>query len=157
LRLSIICIGRLKDDAERVLVDRYAKRLTSGKGLGPLTEKELIEGRASSSADRRSDEATRLLKAAENCDLIVALDERGTSLSSLDFAQWLGKRRDTGTRHAAFLIGGPDGHGDAIATVAQLMVSIGPFTLTHGLARAVLAEQLYRASTILQGHPYHRA
>lgn len=158
MRLTIAAVGRLKDGAERVLVDRYVKRCASGKllGLGPLDEIELPESRQPLATDRQADEAKRLMKQVGDADLIVALDERGRTLSSAEFAKWLGARRDDGRRHAAFLIGGPDGHGPDVAKAAALRLSLGPMTLPHGLARAILAEQLYRAITILSGHPYHR-
>ncbi len=158
MRLTIAAIGRLKDGAERVLVDRYVKRCASGKsiGLGPLDEIEILEARHPQTSDRQADEAKRLLKQVAEPDLIVALDERGKTFSSAEFARWLGARRDEGRRHAAFLVGGPDGHGPDIVKASALRLSLGPMTLPHGLARAILAEQLYRAITILSGHPYHR-
>lgn len=158
MRLMIAAVGRLKDGGERVLVDRYLQRLTSAKalGLGPVIEKELAEARQATVPERQADEAARLLKLTGDADLIVALDERGKSMSSQDFAIWLGARRDEGRRHAVFLIGGADGHGLPIRDRAHLLLSLGPMTLPHGLARAVLIEQIYRATTILSGHPYHR-
>ena len=158
MRLSIAAVGRLKDGAERVLVDRYLKRLVAAKslGLGPVVEKEIAEARHATAAERQSDEAARLLKLVGDADLLIALDERGKAMTSAAFAAWLGARRDDGHRHAAFLIGGADGHGLAVRANAHLLLSLGPMTLAHGLARAVLAEQLYRATTILAGHPYHR-
>ena len=158
MRLTIAAVGRLKDGAERVLVDRYLKRLAGAKalGLGPVAEKEVAEARQSTAPERQADEATRLLKLAAAADLMIALDERGKAMTSAAFATWLGSRRDDGRRHAAFVIGGPDGHGPAVREKAHLLLSLSPMTLAHGLARAVLAEQLYRATTILAGHPYHR-
>jgi 23S rRNA (pseudouridine1915-N3)-methyltransferase len=159
VRLLVAAVGRLKDGGERVLVDRYRARLagTRAVGLGPMAETELPESRLGTAAERQGDEAKRLLKIAAACDRIVVLDERGTSLSSDAFARWLGGQRDAGVRETGFLIGGADGHGAAVRERADLALSLGPMTLPHGLARAVLAEQLYRASTILSGHPYHRA
>jgi len=159
VRLLLVAIGRLKDGGERVLVDRYVGRMAGarGQGFGPIVEKELPESRLGSASERQADDAKRLLKAAETCDCLVALDERGQVLSSEAFARWLGQQRDAGVRDMGFLIGGADGHGAMIGERAGLLLSLGPMTLPHGLARAVLAEQLYRASTILAGHPYHRA
>ncbi|MBS0240919.1 MAG: 23S rRNA (pseudouridine(1915)-N(3))-methyltransferase RlmH [Proteobacteria bacterium] len=159
MRLSIIAIGRLKDGGERVLVDRYRERLSGARtiGLGPMSEKELAESRLGSASERMAEEASRLLRAAETSDLKVALSEEGKQLSSEAFARFIGQKRDAGVRQAAFLIGGADGHGKAVLAAAQVVLSLGPMTLPHGMARAVLAEQLYRASTILAGHPYHRA
>jgi 23S rRNA (pseudouridine1915-N3)-methyltransferase len=159
VRLTIAAIGRLKDGAERILVDRYVDRLKSGKsiGLGPVREIEFAESRQAGAAERKYDEADRLLRGIAGADVRIALDETGRSLTSEAFARWLGARRDAGSREAAFVIGGPDGQGPAVLTDAQLVLSLGPMTLPHGLARVVLAEQLYRAVTILTGHPYHRA
>lgn len=158
MHVLIAAVGRLKDGAERTLVDRYVERLSTGRkiGLGPVKESEIPESRAASADLRKSDEAQRLLALAASCDLKIALDERGKTMSSAAFAQWLGAKRDAGAKAAAFIIGGPDGQGDDVRQSAQLLLSLGPMTLPHGLARAVLAEQLYRAVTILSGHPYHR-
>lgn len=160
MRLSIAAVGRLKDGPERELYLKYAKRIDdAGRAvaLGPLMLAEIPEARQSSVAQRRIDEAARLISHAEGADLVVLLDEGGKTLTSEAFARWLGARRDEGQRAAAFLIGGPDGHGEAAVARAHLKLSLGPMTLPHGLARIVLVEQLYRAATILSGHPYHRA
>jgi 23S rRNA (pseudouridine1915-N3)-methyltransferase len=159
MRLSIAAVGRLKDGPERTLYLKYADRVDeAGRALalGPLTLIEIAEGRASSTAQRRADEASRLLAAASKSELIVMLDGSGKSMSSEGFAAWLAKLRDGGTRSAAFLIGGPDGHGESVSGAAGLKLSLGAMTLPHGLARIVLAEQIYRAVSILGGHPYHR-
>lgn len=159
MQLIIAAVGRLKDDAELVLVDRYAKRIGSGRvgGIGPLKILELAESRRPTAAERKADEAERLLKAVAGTELCVALDETGRAMASETFATWLGSARDGGARTVAFLLGGPDGHGPTVKAAARLTLSLGAMTLPHGLARAVLAEQLYRATTILAGHPYHRA
>lgn len=159
MRLIVAAVGRLKD-AERELFDRYAKRVdASGRtlGLGPLKLSEIVESRAASAALRTDDEAVRLIKATAGAEVTVALDEGGHALSSEAFSRWLAERRDGGAKATAFLIGGPDGHGAAVLDAATLKLSLGPMTLPHGIARIVLAEQLYRAATILAGHPYHRA
>lgn len=85
----------------------------------------------------------------------VLLDSRGRQMTSEKFAEWLGARRDEGTRHIVFAIGPADGWSEAVRGRAQLRLSLGPMTLAHALARLVMAEQLYRACTILAGHPYH--
>lgn len=158
MRLTIAAIGRLKDGGERTLVDRYVQRLKGARSvhIGPLDIVELPEARHATSAERQADEASRLLKRSADADLLVALDERGKGLSSQAFADWLRARRDDGSRHAIFVLGGPDGHGPALLQAAALKLSLGPMTLPHGLARVILAEQLYRAVTIMTGHPYHR-
>ncbi len=158
MRISIIGVGRLKDGAERVLVDRYVERLAGARaiGLAPIAEKEIAEARHATAPERQAFEAERLLKIAESADVVVALDEGGRQLTSEAFARWLGSERDRGAKHVAFLLGGPDGHGAQVLETARLKLALGAMTLPHGLARAVLAEQIYRATTILSGHPYHR-
>jgi 23S rRNA (pseudouridine1915-N3)-methyltransferase len=158
MRVIVAAVGRLKD-AERELCERYTKRFdAAGRalGLGPLTISELSESRAAGAEARKADEAARLVKAAGTADVRVVLDEGGRALSSEAFARWIAQRRDGGAKGMAFLIGGPDGHGRASLEGAALKLSLGAMTLPHGLARAVLIEQLYRAATILSGHPYHR-
>lgn len=86
---------------------------------------------------------------------LVLLDSRGRQFGSEQFAAWLGQRRDSGVRSICFAVGPADGWGDEMRARADLLLSLGPMTLPHELARVVLAEQVYRAFTILAGHPYH--
>jgi 23S rRNA (pseudouridine1915-N3)-methyltransferase len=160
MRLVIAAIGKLKDAEERGMVERYAKRLGgSGKnvGLGPLEAIEFSESRLPDASARKAEEAARLLKATIDCTLRIALDEDGRSYASDTFAKLLGKHASSGTKACAFLIGGPDGHGDDALKACDFKLSLGAMTFPHGLARVVLVEQLYRTVTILSGHPYHRA
>jgi 23S rRNA (pseudouridine1915-N3)-methyltransferase len=160
MRLIIAAVGRLKDGGERDLYDRYAQRLDqAGRAvaLGPLTLHEFPESKLATADQRKADEATRLLKTTADATIIVALDEHGRQDSSAAFAERLSKHRDQGAKVMAFLIGGADGHGDAVLKAAHVKLALGAMTLPHGLARVVLVEQLYRATTILSGHPYHRA
>lgn len=160
MRLVIAAIGRLKDDADRDMCERYVKRFSqTGRsiGLGPLEVAELMEGKQPTAEGRKNDEAARLVKIAANADVTIALDVAGRHITSEDLAAFLARERDGGAKQAAFLIGGPDGHGATALAQAKLKLSLSAMTLPHGLARIVLAEQLYRAATILTGHPYHRA
>ena len=159
MRLVIAAIGRLKDDGERDLIARYMKRMSSGRavGLAPVMIEELAESRAADTGTRQDDEAARLLNLTADCDFRIVLDERGRAMSSADFACALAARRDDGVKAMAILLGGPDGHSAEMRAGAGLTLSLGPMTLPHGLARVVLVEQIYRAITILSGHPYHRA
>ena len=159
MRVIVAAVGRLKD-AERELCERYVERFdAAGRALklGPLQISEIPESRAATAELRKTDEAQRLLKAATGAEVTIALDGGGLSLSSETFAHLVAKERDGGARMMAFLVGGPDGHADQALAAGKLRLSLGPMTLPHGLARIVLAEQLYRAATILSGHPYHRA
>jgi len=160
MRLTIATVGRLKYGPERQLIERYSDLLGGlGRscGFAPLNIIELPEARASQPAMRRQDEAQRLVDATSAAGCRVLLDERGSEMTSEKLSTFLGNERDGGTREIALLIGGADGHGDLARALAQKTLALSQFTLPHGLARIVLAEQLYRAVTILAGHPYHRA
>ena len=159
MHLIVAAVGRLKEGAERELLGRYRDRFADlGKrlGFGPVSWQELPESRAAGAAKRRDEEAFALLKQARRAQRVIAIDERGKALSSQAFARLLAKLRDEGTGTLAILLGGPDGLGEAVRAAAHTTLSFGAMTLPHGLARVVLAEQLYRAATILAGHPYHR-
>ena len=159
MRVLIAAAGKLKDDEERGLLARYAKRFDhTGRslGLGPLEIVEIPESRAATAGARKTDEAERLLKVSAAATLKIALDEGGRQFQSGVFAKLLGRHADAGVKTCAFLIGGPDGHGEPVLKAADFKLSLGAMTMPHGLARVVLAEQLFRTATILAGHPYHR-
>ena len=160
MRLIVAAVGRLKDEPEREMSERYQKRFNAAGrslGLGPLEIIELVEARAAFVEARKTDEAQRLLKAVSAATLKIALDEGGRHYASDTFAKLLRKQADSGVKGCAFLIGGPDGHGQQVLKAADFKLSLSAMTMPHGLARVVLLEQLYRAAMILSGHPYHRA
>ena len=138
--LHIIARGRIGRSPEAELVERYTKRIA---WPFKLTELPDIGGRLPSPLPG----AARL----------VVLDERGASPSSESFAQTLGQWRDGGVRETRFLIGAADGHDATLRESADLLLSFGGMTWPHLLARTMLAEQLWRATSILAGHPYHRS
>ena len=160
MRLIIAAVGRLKDGAERDLLEKYRDRfapLAKRLGLAPVVWHEIGESRAATPGKRCEEEGAALLKLTREAEFLIALDERGKLLTSEAFAKTLAKTRDGGAKAAGIVIGGPDGLSQAVRDRAQLQLALGGITLPHGLARIVLAEQLYRAATILSGHPYHRA
>ena len=159
MRLSVIAVGRLKSGPERELVERYRGRIEGlgrGLGLGGFDLVELPESRARRDADRMSDEARAVLDRA-GPSVLVAFDERGRSPSSEAFAETLKTWRDGGRPGVACVIGGPDGLDPVLRQRADLIVSFGALTLPHQIVRVLVVEQLYRALTIIAGHPYHRA
>jgi len=159
MRLLIAAVGRLKQGPEHDLAAHYAERIeTAGRShaFGPLAIAELVEGRGATVDLRKADESKRLLAAVAKAELLVTLDEAGKPLGSRAFAEFLRSHRDAGCPQLAFAIGGPDGHGPEIRRKAANVLSLGAMTLPHGLARIILLEQIYRAVTILGGHPYHR-
>ena len=159
MRLTICAVGRLKAGPERDLVARYMERANaSGKPLAlhPITIVEIPESRARHPGSRQ-DEEGHALRAAAGDGLLIALDEKAPSLSSADLARQIGAWRDHGLASLAFLIGGADGLSGALREQADLSLSFGKMTWPHQLVRILLAEQLYRVTTIMAGHPYHRA
>jgi 23S rRNA (pseudouridine1915-N3)-methyltransferase len=158
MRIVIAAIGRMKQGPERELLERYLKRAAAtGKALALVGFDilELPESRAATAPARKAEEGKALLGAVPESAL-VALDERGRSVTSGAFAQQLLRWRDDGRGVASFLIGGADGLDPALTAKADLILSLSSLTWPHQLVRVMLGEQLYRATTILSGHPYHR-
>ncbi|MDB5523293.1 MAG: rRNA ((1915)-N(3))-methyltransferase RlmH [Rhizobium sp.] len=159
MRISLFAVGRLKNGPERELAERYLDRFAKagpaiGLELGKITE--INESRASNAETRKREEATHLEKLLGEGALLILLDERGKALDSPAFAEVVGGIRDAGKRELIVAIGGPDGLDPALASLATHMLSFGKMTWPHQMVRVMLAEQLYRAVTILSGHPYHR-
>jgi len=159
MRLSVHAVGRMKAGPERELADRYFGRLAKAGpaiGLDFTGVAEMPESRAREAGERRREEWAAL--AAHRADAaLFLLDERGRNPSSHDFATRIAALRDGGRKHLVLAIGGPDGHDEAARDAADYVLSFGAQTWPHQLVRVMLAEQLYRAATILSGHPYHRA
>lgn len=156
MRLIVCAVGRLRAGPEADLVADWllrAGRTGAPVGLGPATVQE-VEDR---SGGGPAAEARLLERAVPKGAAVCALDERGRMLSSPEFAGLLAGWRDAGRPAAAFLIGGADGLDPGLRGRADAAVSLGPMVWPHMLARAMLAEQLYRAASILAGTPYHRA
>lgn len=158
MKVHVAAVGRMKQGPERELVARYLDRAVgTGRPLS-LTGFEVIElaeSRASSAASRKIDEA-KALRSALPEGIIVTLDEHGRSMASEPFAAQLARWRDDGRPAVSFVIGGADGLDADFVRSADLVLSFSPLTWPHQLVRIMLAEQLYRATTILSGHPYHR-
>jgi len=151
IRLYIFAIGRLRRGPLHDLQALYARRI-----VPPPTIVELEEKRRLPAAELKQREAELILGALPQGARLVALDERGAAWTSRDFADRLAAWRDGGAAALAFAIGGADGLGTAVIERADAVVSLGPMTWPHLLARGMLLEQLYRAQQILAGHPYHR-
>jgi len=155
MRIVIAAVGRMRADPAGALYDHYVARLGSHVFAG-VTLAEVEARRALSPAKRVEEEARLLTARIPEGATLVALDPRGRQLTSEAFAAFLGAERDAGTGDLAFLIGGAEGLDPALAARARLRLAFGKVTWPHLLARALLAEQLYRAQAILTGHPYHR-
>ncbi len=160
MRLLIEAVGRLRAGNERALYDDYATRIAQigrSVGLAPFATFDVKESVARTATQRRNQEAQGLIAKLPADGIVWALDEKGDALTSGRFAADIAALRDSGAAALTFLIGGADGHGDAARTRSDRIISLSALTLPHGIARIVLAEQLYRAATMLAGHPYHRA
>ncbi|MEW6090673.1 MAG: 23S rRNA (pseudouridine(1915)-N(3))-methyltransferase RlmH [Pseudomonadota bacterium] len=159
MRVHICAAGRLKPGPEKLLIDDYLSRLDAtgraiGISAGPVSE---IEERRKLDAPQLMAREAELLLAAAKGATIVALDERGKNETSEVFARRLGEWRDNAVPDLAFVIGGANGLAPAVREKASHIMSFGAMTWPHMLVRVLLAEQLYRAVTILAGHPYHRS
>lgn len=159
MRLSVIAVGRLKDGPERDLCERYRERAVAlGRSLSLIGPDivELPESKARRADERKRDEAASIL-GKHGGGLLIAFDERGRSIDSEDFSSRIAAARDGGTAAASFVIGGADGLADDIREKADLILGFGKLTMPHQIVRALALEQIYRAMTIIAGHPYHRA
>ena len=156
MRVHICAVGRLRTGPERALIDDYLTRFDrTGRalGLGPLRLHEVEDKKGGGIAA----EATLLGRAIPNGSVIVALDERGMLLTSPEFSEHVAGWRDAGCGDLTFVIGGADGIAPDLRDRADYTLSFGRMVWPHMLARVMLAEQLYRAASILAGSPYHRA
>ena len=159
MRLALLCVGKLKAGPERLLFDRYLKRLREGArsaGLAGVDFREIGESRARRPEDRRAEEGAAILAAVPKGGALILLDERGSPATSEEWAADIGRARDASRPGYAIAIGGPDGLDPSLGAAAHRMVSFGAMTWPHQLVRVMAGEQLYRAITILAGHPYHR-
>jgi 23S rRNA (pseudouridine1915-N3)-methyltransferase len=151
MRLTLVCVGRLKAGPERLLFDRYFERLAQsarGAGLVGVDLREIGESRSRRPDERRAEEAAAILAATPKGGALVLLDEQ--------WAADIGRERDASRPAYAVAIGGPDGLDPSLRAVAHRVLSFGRMTWPHQLVRVMAGEQLYRAMTILTGHPYHR-
>lgn len=159
MKVSLICIGRMKAGPERELADRYHQRaVAQGRSLGitSVVIAELPESRAGDAARRKSEEASAIVAKAAG-GVIIAFDERGPALDSEAVAARFASMRDSGAEHVCFVIGGADGLDQTLRDQARLILSFGAMTLPHQLVRVIALEQIYRLMTIIEGHPYHRS
>ena len=159
MRVSLLAIGKMKKGPESELLVRYrdrAEKAARQLGVSGVSVSELTESKAANSDMRKAEEAGWLLDQLKPGAFLVALDEHGKDLPSIELAGLVRKCLDNGTPEMAFAIGGPDGHGPDLLKSANLVLRFGKMTWPHQLARIMAAEQIYRSVTILTGHPYHR-
>ena len=159
MKLVILAVGRLKEPAERTLVEDYlrrAKPLLRRMGISDIAVRELPESRANTAELRKRQEADEILKRMDAKASVLLLDERGEHMTSREFTGALRKLAGRAGKELAIIIGGPDGVDERLRDRADVMVAFGRMTWPHRLVRVMLAEQLYRAGSIAAGLPYHR-
>ncbi|MGO9004467.1 MAG: 23S rRNA (pseudouridine(1915)-N(3))-methyltransferase RlmH [Beijerinckiaceae bacterium] len=160
MRLVFICVGRTKAGPERELAARYLDRaVAAGRSLGftGLDLREVDESRARRPEARKAEEAKTIRAALGAATPFLVFDEAGEILTSEAFARRLAGTRDCGTPAFGLVVGGPDGLDTSLRSSAEFALAFGRLTWPHQLVRIMAAEQIYRAMTILAGHPYHRA
>jgi 23S rRNA (pseudouridine1915-N3)-methyltransferase len=160
MRLVVVAIGRLKQGPERELAERYRERfneIARKLGFHGVEIHEIAESRAREAVTRIAEEAVAISAAIPPKSAIVALDARGKSIESEVFARHLASWRDDQVANTTFIIGGADGLSPELRRMAKLTMAFGSATWPHQMVRVMLLEQVYRAATILAGHPYHRA
>lgn len=149
----------MKKGPEKDLLERYVDRACKAGGQLGLSGPEVrdwSESRADSVTLRKDEEAAQILSALKPGAFLIALDENGKDLSSVQFADRIRTSMDSGIPELALAVGGPDGHGESLLKRADLVLRMGNMTWPHQMARIMAGEQIYRAITILSGHPYHR-
>ena len=151
MRVALVAVGKLKRSPLQGPFDDYITRLS-----WPVAIHEIAAAKGATSAKRRETEATKLQQRISSASVVVALDKDGYNLTSEALALQIGDWQVSARADVAFIIGGPDGLDDTVRRRADLILAFGQATWPHLLVRVMLAEQLYRAASILAGHPYHR-
>ncbi len=152
MHIKIICIGKDRREEFASVIQRYRKQLPWGL---EVIEKQPRKPNAPTE-QRMLEEAELMLAAAQGSNIRVALDEHGKVMTSMQFAKQVGQWRDQGQGNIAFFIGGADGLHESLLKSCQMKLAFGQMTWPHQMVRVMLTEQLYRAYTLLSGHPYHR-
>ena len=159
MQVTLFSVGKLKKNRTLELFEEYNKGLHGNLkliGVHNYCIKEIPQSKESTAALRSEQEGKKLLSLVDNTTRLILLDERGENLTSREFASYLKKSIDDGVSNIIFSIGGTDGFCPQVRSRADKLISFGKLTWAHQLARIMLVEQLYRATTIILNHPYHR-
>lgn len=151
MNINIFSIGKFKNNPQKEVFNIYIERIPWNVSLRELEIKSGGEAEV-----LKQKESELLLNSAISCDKIILLDEYGKNLSSMEFADLIKNYRDSGQNNLAFIIGGASGVSDILRKKASQIISLGKMTFPHMMVRSILAEQLYRAYSIIHNHPYHR-
>lgn len=155
MQIELIVVGKTDSKEVASLVEMYAKRVNHYCRFAITTLPDLRNTKNLSSRQQNKSEGDRILALLNESDCVVLLDERGDELRSMQFAEWIGKRMSSGLRRLVFVIGGPYGFSEEVYARANYKISLSRMTFSHQIVRAIFAEQIYRAFTILNNEPYH--
>lgn len=157
MNIELIVVGKTDSKNVEALVDMYTKRINHYNRFNITYLPDIRNSKNLSQAQQKSAEGEALLRLIEPSDRVVLLDERGAEYTSTQYADWLQKRMNSGIKRLLFIIGGPYGFSEALYARADEKISLSKMTFSHQIIRAIFAEQLYRAFTILHNEPYHHS
>lgn len=155
MTIELIVIGKTDSQEVEALVAMYARRVNRYCRFAITILPDVRNTRSLSAAQQRTAEGEALLRQIADGDFVALLDERGDELRSVEFAEWMRKRMNSGVKRLVLVIGGPYGFSDEVYRRADARLSLSRMTFSHQIVRAIFAEQLYRAFTILNNEPYH--
>ncbi|HJA98461.1 MAG TPA: 23S rRNA (pseudouridine(1915)-N(3))-methyltransferase RlmH [Candidatus Alistipes avicola] len=155
MNLELIVIGKTDSKEVETLVATYAKRINHYCRFAITTLPDIRNTKSLTAKQQRTAEGENILRQFSDGDYVVLLDERGDEYRSVDFAYWLQKRMASGIRRMVMIIGGPYGFSEEVYRRADAKISLSKMTFSHQIVRAIFAEQIYRAFTILNNEPYH--
>ena len=155
MKITLAVIGKTADRAAADGIAEYARRITRYLPFEVRHINDVKSARGITQAQQKQIEGRGILAAVDKSDHVALLDEKGRQMTSVEFAEYIGKHLDKGTKRIVFVVGGPYGFSDDVYARADSLVSLSKMTFPHDLARLIFAEQLYRAMTILNHEPYH--
>ncbi len=155
MNIELLVVGKTDSALVEQIVENYAKRVNHYCKFTITTLADIKNTKSLTVKQQRTAEGEMILRQISDSDFVTLLDERGTEYRSVDFAMWLQKRMNSGVRRLLIVIGGPYGFSDEVYARANSKVSLSKMTFSHQIVRAIFAEQIYRAFTILKNEPYH--
>ena len=155
MNIALIVIGKTDSKEVTSLVEMYTKRINFYNKFTITYIPDLRNTKSLSESQQKAAEGEAILKLIDSSDRVVLLDEKGAEFRSVEYAEWLQKRMNSGVKRLVFVIGGPYGFSEAVYSRADEKISLSKMTFSHQIIRAIFTEQLYRAFTILHNEPYH--
>ena len=155
MNIELIVVGKTDSKEVAALVDMYLKRINFYNRFNITYIPDIRNAKNLSEAQQKSSEGEAILRLLDDSDRVVLLDEKGQEFRSIEYAEWLQKRMNSGVKRLVFIIGGPYGFSDAVYKRANETISLSKMTFSHQIIRAIFTEQLYRAFSIINNSPYH--